>query len=353
MERTMSAGKSLAAIRRKAVDLAHFSPVKESQMDPDQALPLIMEPAADQVDLADWARNNRDYIAQKLHTHGGILFRGFDLKAPQDFERVAAGVYTEIFSEYGDLPREGAGGKIYTSTPYPEDKCILYHNESSHMNRWPTRISFFCVIAAKEGGCSPVVDCRKVYQQLDPEIRQKFEEKGVMYVRNFSDGLDVSWQHFFQTDNRSEVEETCSKQGFVCEWVGADNLRVKQRCRAVLRHPVTGELSFFNQVQLHHVHCLDPEVRESLLSIFKREDLPRHVYYGDGSEIEDSVMDHVGETYEKNAVRFTWQAGDMVSLDNMLTAHARDSFVGPRKIVVALGDIIDGAEVDRINGARS
>ena len=353
MERTMSPGKSLGAIRRKAVDLAHFNPVKESQMDPDQTLPLIMEPATDQVDLADWARNNRDYVAQKLHTHGGILFRGFNLKTPQDFERVAAGVYTELFSEYGDLPREGAGGKIYTSTPYPEEKCILYHNESSHMNRWPTRISFFCVIAAKEGGCSPVVDCRKVYQQLDPVIREKFEQKGVMYVRNFSDGLDVSWQHFFQTDNRSEVEEICSKQGFICEWVGDDNLRVKQRCRAVLRHPVTGELSFFNQVQLHHVHCLDPDVRESLLSIFKREDLPRHVYYGDGSEIEDSVMDHVGETYEKNAVRFTWQEGDMVSLDNMLAAHARDSFVGPRKIVVALGDIIDGSEVDRLNSMKA
>jgi alpha-ketoglutarate-dependent taurine dioxygenase len=353
MERTMlSPGKCLGAIRRKAVDLAHFNPIKESQMAPDQSLPLIMEPAADQVDLADWARNNRDYIAQKLHIHGGILFRGFNLKTPQDFERVAAGVYTELFSEYGDLPREGAGGKIYSSTPYPEDKCILYHNESSHMNRWPTRISFFCVIAAKEGGCSPIVDCRKVYQQLDPNVRQKFEEKGLMYVRNFSDGLDVSWQHFFQTNDRSVVEDTCGGQAFICEWVGKDNLRVKQRCRAVLRHPVTGELSFFNQVQLHHVHCLDPDVRESLLSIFKREDLPRHVYYGDGSEIEDSIVDHVGEAYEKNAVRFTWREGDMVSLDNMIVAHARDSFVGPRKIVVALGDLIEGTEVDRINSTR-
>src|SRR6516164_1877623 len=130
------------------------------------------------VDLSDWARNNREYIAQKLHKHGGILFRGFNLKTPEDFERVAAGIYSEIYSEYGDLPRESAGGKIYTSTPYPEDKRILYHNESSHMNRWATRISFFCVIAAKEGGCSPVVDCRKVYQQLDPAVREKFEQNG-------------------------------------------------------------------------------------------------------------------------------------------------------------------------------
>ena len=354
MDRTLtSPGKSLGAVRRKAVDLAHFNPTRESQVSPEQPLPLIMEPATDQVDLADWARNNREYIAQKLHTHGGILFRGFNLKTAADFERVAAGVYKEIYSEYGDLPREGEGGKVYSSTPYPEDKCILYHNESSHMNRWPTRISFFCVIAAKEGGCSPIVDCRKVYQQLDPVVREKFENLGLMYVRNFSDGLDVSWQHFFQTADRAVVEEACHKQGFICEWIGKDNLRVKQRCRAVLRHPVTGEISFFNQVQLHHVHCLDPAVRKSLLSIFRREDLPRHVYYGDGSEIEDAVMDHVGEIYEKNSVRFMWCQGDMVSLDNMLTAHARDSFVGPRKIVVALGDLIDGSEVDRINSAKA
>jgi alpha-ketoglutarate-dependent taurine dioxygenase len=352
MDRVMTTpGKRLGPIRRKAVDLASFNPIRESQMDPDQRLPVVMEPAADQVDLGEWVLNNRDYIAGKLHIHGGILFRGFHLKTPQDFERVVAAIYKEIYSEYGDLPREGAGGKIYTSTPYPEDKCIFYHNESSHMNRWPTRISFFCVTAAKEGGSSPIVDCRKVYQQLDPTVRDKFERLGLMYVRNFSDGLDVSWQHFFQTEDRAAVEDACQKQGFIAEWVGQDNLRVKQCCRAVRRHPVTGELSFFNQVQLHHVHCLDPAVRESVLSIFKREDLPRHVYYGDGSEIGDSEMDHVGEIYEKNAVRFTWREGDMVTLDNMLTAHGRDSFVGPRKILVALGDLVAGVEVDRINAA--
>jgi hypothetical protein len=347
VENTITAKKSLGTIRRKAVDLSKFNPVRESLLGEDQSLPLLIEPATEQVDLADWARSNRDYVNAKLHKHGGILFRGFGLSTPEDFERVAAAIYNEIYAEYGDLPREGVAGKIYTSTPYPEDKAILYHNESSHMNAWPTRISFFCVLAAKEGGCSPVVDCRKVYNDLDSVVRQKFEEKGLTYVRNFSDGLDVSWQRFFQTEDRAVVEEACKKQGFIPEWTGKDGLRVHQRCRGVLRHPVTGEMSFFNQVQLHHVHCLDPEVRQSLLSIFKREDLPRHVYYGDGSEIEDSVMDHIGEIYEKHAVRFRWREGDMITLDNMITAHARDPFVGPRKIVVALGDLVHGADLDR------
>ena len=74
--------------------------------------------------------------------------------------------------------------------------------------------------------------------------------------------------------------------------------------------------------------------------MFRPEDLPRQVYYGDGSPIEDSVMDHVGEVYEKNAVRFQWEEGDLITLDNMLTAHGRDTFTEPRKIVVALGDMV-------------
>lgn len=343
MENTAtSAKKSLGAIRRKPVDLSHFNPVRESQLQADRPLPLIMEPAADQVDLADWAKNNRELIEQKLYRHGGILFRGFGLKDASDFERVAGAICRELYAEYGDLPREGVAGKVYTSTPYPEDKSILYHNESSHMSCWPSKINFFCLTVAKEGGATPIADCRMVYQSLDPEVRQKFEELGVMYVRNFSEGLDVSWQRFFGTEDKSVVEESCHKAGMSCEWTGKNDLRIRQKCQAVLSHPVTGEKTFFNQVQLHHVHCLDAAVRQSLLSIFKREDLPRHVYYGDGSAIEDSVMDHVGEAYEKNAVRFQWQQGDMVSLDNMLTAHARDPYVGPRKIVVALGDMVEG-----------
>ena len=341
-----SPSKSLGAIRRKAVDLSHFNPVRESQLTANQPLPLVLEPAAEQVDLAEWIRTNRDYVQQKITAHGGVLFRGFGLTTASEFESAAAAICGELFADYGDLPRESLAEKVYTSTPYPEDKTILYHNESSHMSSWPSRINFFCLTVAREGGATPVVDCRKVYQGLDPVIRDTFEQKGLLYVRNFCEGLDVSWQRFFGTEDRAVVEDACRKAGTTCEWWGKDNLRIMQRCRAVLLHPKTGEKSFFNQVQLHHVHCLDPDTRDSLLSMFKREELPRHVYYGDGSPIEDAVMDHVGEVYERYAVRFQWQQYDLISLDNMVTAHARDTYAGPRKIVVALGELVHGAALD-------
>lgn len=346
IEREKPKMKSLKDIRRKAIDLSQMSVVKSSTLGPGQNLPLVLEPAVESVDLAEWVRNNHDFIQTNLLKHGAILYHGFNLKGPEDFERVATAVCKELFAEYGDLPRAGVAGKIYKSTPYPNDKMILFHNESSHMNRWPMKINFFCVKAAEQGGITPIVDCRRVASEMDPKILQVFAEKGLMYVRNFAESLDVSWQHFFHTDNKKEVEDSCREAGMTCEWTSGDGLRIRQVCRAVTRHPKTNEVIFFNQVQLHHVYCLDPETRQSLMSLFKMEDLPRHVYYGDGTPIPESVMDHVGEVYEKVAVRHAWSEGDMITLDNMLTAHARDPFVGERKIVVAMGEMITDKQLD-------
>jgi alpha-ketoglutarate-dependent taurine dioxygenase len=340
--------KSLKNFRRKAVDLPQGNMVNSNTLLPDRKLPLVVTPAVENFDLADWAKNNRDFINAKLLEHGAVLFRGFNLNSPEDFERAAASICSELYAEYGDLPREGVAGKIYKSTPYPADKMILFHNESSHLSRWPQKINFYCSQPAQEGGATPLADCREMVRRMDPKILEKFEQKGLMYVRNFSPGLDVSWQQFFHTQSRHEVEASCTQAGMTCEWTESDGLRIRQVCQAVTRHPKTGERVFFNQVQLHHVYCLDAPVRDSLLTLFGRQDLPRHVYYGDGSEIEDSVMQHVGELYEQCAVRFQWQRGDMITLDNMLVCHARDPHVGARKICVALGEMITAAEVETL-----
>jgi Condensation domain/Taurine catabolism dioxygenase TauD, TfdA family len=343
--------KSLKDFKRKAVALSPAEMIHTATM--GNKLPLLITPAVESFDLAEWARNNREFVNAKLVEHGAILFRGFQLESATDFERVAAGICSDLYGEYGDLPRAGVAGKIYQSTPYPAEKMILFHNESSHMSRWPQKINFFCAQPAEQGGATPVADCREVARRMDPQVLAKFEEKGLMYVRNFSPGLDVSWQQFFHSTDRQQVESACNEAGMTCEWMGKDSLRIAQRCRAVTRHPKSGEKIFFNQVQLHHVYCLDPAVRESLLTLFKREELPRHVYYGDGSEIEDSVMEHVGQVYEQCAVRFNWQKGDMITVDNMLVCHARDPHVGARKICVAMGEMITADEVAKLANAAA
>ncbi len=190
------------------------------------------------------------------------------------------------------------------------------------------------------------MDCRKTYQAIDPAIIRRMTEKKLLYVRNFIEGLDVSWQQFFQTKDKKKVEEYCRKMSIEFEWKGENALTTRQLCPAVVKHPFTGEMLFFNQIQLHHVSCLDPEVRASMLSMFREEDLPRNVYYGDGTPIEDSVVEEISGLYEQLAVRFQWQPGDVILLDNMMVAHSRDPFEGTRKILVAMAELMSQTELD-------
>lgn len=303
-------------------------------------LPCVIEPAGEGVVLADWCAAQHEWLEQLLHEHGAILFRGFDLPTVAAFEQVAKAACGELFAEYGDLPRNSAGEKIYESTPYPADQMILWHNESAHLPSWPMRISFYCVMPATSGGCTPIIDTRALMHQLDPDIIEAFRTKGLMYVRNFSDNIEPTWEQFFHTSDRAVVEQACRDAGSEFEWRPDGSLRIIQRSRAVMRHPVTNDEVFFNQIQHHHIACVDEETREGLRALFDDDALPRHVYYGDGSPIPDEVMERIGSVYEKVTVRFTWRQGDMIMLDNMLTSHARDTFEGPRHIVVAMSRIV-------------
>jgi alpha-ketoglutarate-dependent taurine dioxygenase len=328
--------------RREKIDLETLQLTRSSYLQPDLHFPLVVQPTMSGVSLPAWIGNNKEYLSTELAKHGALLFRDFTVDSASKFEEFAKAVSAtgELFEEYGDLPRDDPKLKVYHSTPYPADKSILFHNESSHMHRWPMKIMFYCVKAAEKKGATPIVDCRETYKALDPALVQRFADKKVMYVRNFIEGLDVSWQQFFQTSNKERVEEYCRRASIEFEWKSDRHLRTSQVCPAVLKHPYTGEMLFFNQVQLHHISCLDSDVRDSMLTMFSEEDLPRNVYYGDGTPIEDAVIAEISEVYERLAVRFAWQAGDVVVFDNMMIAHARDPFEGARKILVAMADIV-------------
>ena len=166
-----------------------------------------------------------------------------------------------------------------------------------------------------------------------------------MYVRNYTDGLDVSWQSFFRTDSRVVVEDYCKAASIDFEWREGDVLRTRQIRPAVAQHPKTGDAVFFNQLQLHHISCLEPDVRDSLRATFREEDFPRNVYYGDGSPIEDDIIEEIREASRQSETRFPWQPGDILMLDNMLAAHGRSPYKGQRKIVVAMGEMITNRDI--------
>ncbi len=302
-------------------------------------LPLLAEPAAPGVSLASWAAANRPLLEENLQKHGGILFRGFDLREPEDLETFIQAVSGESL-EYRERssPRHTVKGNIYTSTDYPASHPIFLHNENSYQREWPLKIFFFCRQASEQGGETPIADVRKVLARISPEIRDRFAERKWMYVRNFGDGFGLSWQTVFQTTDKGAIERHCREWGIESEWKDGDRLRTRAVRQAIARHPKTGELVWFNHATFFHVSTLEPLVREALRQEFEDGELPANTYYGDGSPIEPEVLDHLRAAYRAETVSFPWRQGDLLMLDNMLVAHGRAPFSGQRQILVGMAE---------------
>lgn len=329
----------ISNLRRKTVNLQPKELITTETLGNNDTLPLIVKPVIDNISLIDWLNCNRDFLTNNLLKYGAILFREFNIDAPSEFEKFGLAICKELFNENGEHPRETVSGKVYTPVFYPPDRKLLWHNENSFNHRFPLKIMFGCRQPAQQGGETPIVDSRKVFQLIDPKIREHFIEKQVMYVRNYGEGLGLEWQTVFQTESKAEVENKCQQNTINFEWKSGNCLRTFSVRPAVIKHPKIGDLSWFNQAQHWHPACLDTITRESIFTSFKPEDLPRNCYYGDGTPIEDSVMEEICGVYQQLEVTFPWQKGDVLLLDNILAAHARNPFVGERKLLVAMGDM--------------
>ncbi|HEU4321537.1 MAG TPA: TauD/TfdA family dioxygenase [Roseiflexaceae bacterium] len=328
----------IGAFRRKAIGADQDAIVKKSFFRDGQRLPLIIEPTVEGVDLEVWSSANRAEIATLLSEHGGLLFRGFAVSGVEGFERFIKTVSDDdlLAYRYRSTPRTQVSGNIYTSTEYPADQHIPMHNEMSYTTTWPMQIWFYSVLVAQQGGETPIADSRRVYAQIDPLVRERFERKKVMYVRNYGQGLDLSWQQVFQTEDRAAVEAFCREHEIAFEWLGPERLRTRQVCQATARHPLRGEPVWFNQAHLFHVSSLQPAIRDRLLEQFQPDDLPRHACYGDGSQIEPEALEAIRAAFAAETIAFPWRQNDILMLDNMLVAHGRSPFVGPRKVVVGM-----------------
>ncbi len=336
-EPTKPAPKKLALAGRRAAVAPAGELVRE---EPGPAgLPLILTPSVAGVDLLAWAEANRAGIEEKLLRHGALLFRSFGLQGTEGLQAFVRAVCGDLL-EYRERssPRSEVADRVYTSTDYPAEQPIFPHNEHSYARRFPLKLFFSCITPPETGGETPIGDTRRIFQRIDPDIRKRFEERGWMYVRNFHPGFGLAWQTVFQTDDRTRVEAYCREAGIEHEWRSGDRLRTRQVRPATARHPRTGETVWFNHATFFHVSTLPAAIREPLLRDFGEEDLPNNTWYGDGSPIEPEVAEHLRQAYFQEMVALPWQEGDVLLIDNMLTAHARNPFTGPRKVVVAMAD---------------
>ena len=150
--------------------------------------------------------------------------------------------------------------------------------------------------------------------------------------------MDLSWQQTFETEDPLEVERFCAESGIEYTWLGDERLRTTQVAQGVVRHPVTGELCWFNQAHLFHTSSLPEDVRGALLSGLDPFELPRSAFYGDGTPIEDGVIALIHQAFEVESVAEPWRDGDVMLVDNVLVSHGRQPYTGRRKVLVAMAE---------------
>jgi alpha-ketoglutarate-dependent taurine dioxygenase len=340
MKGTVAGRRGRGSISPRAVSVSGESLVRAELLHRDSPLPLVLRPAAEGVNLAEWLRGNAGFVESHLLKHGAILFRGFGLSTAEEFERCVSALAGEPLAYLErSSPRHEVATRVYTSTDYPADQSIFPHNEHSYSLKLPLKLYFFCETPAAAGGETLVGDTRRILKRIDPRVVRRFEEKKYVYVRNLGDGPGVSWETAFQTTDRAEVEAYCRKNLIGFEWKENGGLKTRQLRPAVARHPRTGERVWFNHATFFHLSTLDPAVGGMLLDSFGEEGLPNQTYYGDGSPIEPEFVEELRSAYLGEMWPVSWQKGDLLALDNMLTAHARAPYDGPRKVLFAMNDL--------------
>jgi alpha-ketoglutarate-dependent taurine dioxygenase len=313
--------------------------IKSYFLSPNENGPLVLEAQSKTTfDPFDYVKENKKLLESHLLKYGGILLRNFNVYSLSEFNRMVQILSPDLLDYvYRSTPRTRLGGKIYTATEYPADRTIPLHNENAYARAWPNKIFFFSVIVASEGGETPIADSRNIYKKIDSQIKEKFEEHGVMYTRNYNKGIDLSWQEVFQTEEGADVEKYCNVNNIEFEWKAAGpELTTRQTCQATLVHPTSGESVWFNQAHLFHISSLDKDSRLSLIKELGEENIPRNASYGNGEPLEVEVLDHIREVYTQEKVKFKWHKGDIMILDNILMAHGRESYKGERKVAVAM-----------------
>ena len=103
----------------------------------------------------------RELWQRHLANRGAILFRGFPVETPADFDEFVETFRWPNFpyrESLSNAVRVNKTDRVFTANEAPADVEIYLHHEMAQTPVFPTKIFFCCTIAADSGGATPI--CR-------------------------------------------------------------------------------------------------------------------------------------------------------------------------------------------------
>jgi alpha-ketoglutarate-dependent taurine dioxygenase len=305
---------------------------------PDKA-PILLADAPG--DGPSWAAQHKDALRAAVAEHGSVTVRGLDLRSATEITAVFRQLATGLMIEREAFAsRRIYSDGVYSSATWPANQPMCMHHELSYTLEFPGLMLFACLNAPTRGGATAVADSRAVLNALPTDLVDRFERDGWMLTRSYNDEIGASVAEAFGTDDRGAVESYCHANAIGFEWQPDGGLRTWQRRSAVVHHPLTGQRCWFNQIAFLNEWTIDPEVREYLVEMYGADGLPFNTRFGNGDPIGEDVVELLNQVYVDNTVREPWQAGDLMLVDNIRTAHSREAYEGPREILVGMADAV-------------
>ena len=331
---------------------AFAGPVRLSEPYPGSP-PLWIEPDGDIPDLPGWMADNHEAIEAALLSFGAIVWRGFPVSETDDF--IAMMDHFEPYAKGyagGTSNRKAIKGPAMEATRTPPQVYIQLHQEMSYMPDNPRALAFWCKVAPDSGGETVICDVRGLLEEIPEKTRHKFENFGARYVRNLrSADVDdwradpelrhATWQYWFDSESREDVSAKLTERGTHFTWNEDGSLTFWNSEPAVTTHPLTGDKLYFNQLnsQIQNRWTIGKERADLFDRLYgDHTGRPYAVSFDNGDPVTEEDYLAVRDLFEARKIAFPWQAGDVMLLDNRLTAHGRHAFAGERDVQVMLFD---------------
>ncbi|XP_078598381.1 dapdiamide synthesis protein DdaC-like [Branchiostoma floridae x Branchiostoma japonicum] len=318
--------------------------VPEFLQPPREGYPPVYVPArSGEFSPEDWAAAARNVIGKVVDGRiGAVLFRGLPLHTATDFSRFVSNAGLSLMTyEGGAAMRTNVTDHVDTASIEHPAISMETHNEMSYTQPYPEKILFYCQEPAMpgHGGESVMADVREILRKLDPSVVDKFRSLGVRYHRHLPESSEAfhgfnSWKDTFRTDSRDDVEKYMTSRGMTWRW--AEDWALSWWCNRPAMTLYKGEWLWFNQANVLNADYIasHPEYNSSHSTPAHLS--PFHTYYGDGSDIEPEVLQHIRDVTWQAAVGFQLQRRDVLVLNNMYIQHGRLGFTGNRRLLVSL-----------------
>ena len=292
-------------------------------------------------DAPGWAAEYGDALRAALAEHGVVLVRGLDLHDAAETTEVFRRLATTLMIEKEAFARRNVyADGIYSSATWPPNQPMCMHHELSYRLEVPALLLFACLEPPTSGGATAVSDSPAVLNALPKALTERFEREGWLLARSYNDEIGATLAEAFGTEDRSAIESYCRANAIDFAWQPDGELRTRQRRSAVVPHPATGKRCFFNQIAFLNEWTIAAEIREYLVDVYGAEGLPFNTMFGNGEPLTEEIVELINAVYEAHTMREPWQAGDLMLVDNIRTAHSREAYEGSREILVGMAEPI-------------